>query len=825
MIRFGIDLGTTNSAIAKFESGELSLFRNPSGLRQTLPSVVAYRKNRIVVGDKAREYLRRDPQNVVANFKRKMGSDERYPIASLQSHKTPVELSAEVLKELKNFVHTGETIDAAVITIPASFDTIQSNATKEAGKLAGFEQVVLLQEPIAASLAYANKANAGFEEGQWLVYDLGGGTFDVALIRIEADEMRVVDHVGDNFIGGSDFDRLIVEKLIVPKLLAEGQFEDLEIELRSAKGKRQALFHKLLLLAEDAKVLLSNTESADIEFEVEDDEGELLDLFFSISRSEFEALIAPHVERTIDMLESMLQAQDLAPQALKFALLVGGSTYIPLVRQRIAERLQIEVNCDIDPTTAVAIGAAHFAATKAKAPTESKNSSEAPSLQIKTAYQKASRDEEEYFTALVQGDCKDLFYRIRRLDGGYDSGRLPLQERISAYLPLVAKQFNQFSFTVYDEQNNEIRSNLETIGIAQGQYSVVGQPLPNDISLEVDDVENAQTQLELLFAKNTILPTKRSFIKQVQRNIKKDSDDQIIIKIVEGPVSALPSANQTIGFIAITGRELERDLIKGSDIEISLEITESRDLHINVYLMMTDQEFEDVFRPSARAVNVTRLQEESLILLEKINTELLQAKAQEHFELANTLSELKSNTRQLHIRSKQISEDDTTDEKFQLEDQKRKIAQEVDKLTRDKGITALKKSYFENKHDLQSIIERSGEAGEAERQELERILEQEKTYLASNSRFKLQEIEKQFNRIRARIIWKDINYLANVFFHYRLLRPSYSDKAAGDAAIAAGEKALEEENLHELRHAINQLHSLVPEEKKDDKFTGGTGIG
>mgnify|MGYP000430462576 CR=1 FL=1 len=269
MINFGIDLGTTNSAIAKFSNGNVEIFRNPVTLKQTLPSVVAFRKNRIQVGDKAREYLQRDPKNVVAAFKRKMGTTEKYEIASLGESKSPIDLSAEVLKELKNFIHTGEKIEAAVVTIPASFDTIQSNATKKAGEAAGFEQVVLLQEPIAASLAYANKDEDAFEEGQWLVYDLGGGTFDVALVEINDGEMKIIDHEGDNFLGGTDFDNKIVEKIILPFIEHEGQFTNLEQELKSASGKYNKLYQVLLHKAEEAKIMLSNHNSTEIEFEIE----------------------------------------------------------------------------------------------------------------------------------------------------------------------------------------------------------------------------------------------------------------------------------------------------------------------------------------------------------------------------------------------------------------------------------------------------------------------------------------------------------------------------------------------------------------------------
>ncbi|HPZ26422.1 MAG TPA: Hsp70 family protein, partial [Kaistella sp.] len=244
-INFGIDLGTTNSAITKFVKGEVIVFSNPQDYgRNTLPSVVSFRKDKITVGNKAKEFLEKDPKSVVGVFKRKMGTTESFKIKSLNESKTPIELSAQVLKELKTFVNTGDSLDAAVITIPASFDTIQSNATKEAGKQAGFKQVVLLQEPIAASLAYANmKKEKELQEGQWLVYDLGGGTFDVALINIKDGEMKVLDHEGDNFLGGADFDNMIVEKLLIPKINEQFSFENLENEMKSASGKLNAKYY------------------------------------------------------------------------------------------------------------------------------------------------------------------------------------------------------------------------------------------------------------------------------------------------------------------------------------------------------------------------------------------------------------------------------------------------------------------------------------------------------------------------------------------------------------------------------------------------------
>ena len=253
-INFGIDLGTTNSLIAKYNDSGVEIFKNPVGLKETMPSCIAFRGERIVAGDKAREWLLKDPMNVFASFKRKMGTDENFYIASRNETISPIKLSSLVLKELKSFIHTGETPKSVVITIPASFDTIQSNATKQAGYEAGFQEVVLLQEPIAASLAFFNKQLASSKEnGKWLVYDLGGGTFDIALIGIEESEMRVLDHKGDNYLGGIDFDHSIVMKVIVPKLIQQTGDAHIIEKINSHQSKYEKLYFILLLKAEEAK--------------------------------------------------------------------------------------------------------------------------------------------------------------------------------------------------------------------------------------------------------------------------------------------------------------------------------------------------------------------------------------------------------------------------------------------------------------------------------------------------------------------------------------------------------------------------------------------
>lgn len=688
-INFGIDLGTTNSVICKFVKGNVEVFRNPNGFKETLPSIVGFRKDRILVGDTARTFAERDSKSAIHSFKRKMGTSETFPIKSLGQIKTPVELSAYVLKELKTFVHTGEAVNEVVITIPASFDIVQSNATREAGLQAGFKQVELLQEPIAASLAYANKQKENeLTDGQWLVYDLGGGTFDVALIKIKNGELKVVDHEGDNFLGGTDFDDLIVEKIIVPHLQNEIDEEiDFNHDLRSASGRLNQLYLTLLHRAEEAKVALSSKTSAEIEFNFKHDDFDE-DILIDITRSEFETLVKDKIDETAQMIKSIMTRNSLVPGDLQFVLMVGGSTYIPYVRKRIEELLQIPLNLDIAPATAVAIGAAYYAGTKDKTSGQTEKIKQTR-LSVKMSYeQNVPKDEEEIlFAAKITGDVKGLFYRIIRDDGGFDTGLKQLSERITEDLPLVKDHYNYFKFLVFDEFNNAVETNASPIGIAQGRYGISGKQLSHDICLEVDDLERNITKLELIFAKNSTLPLKRQLSKTVSKNITYESGESILINVLEGPSYALPAANKSVGQLIIKREELARDVIKGTDIDLTITFTELGIPNVTAYVPMTDQTFTQIFKEEAREVLVDRLSTQVSELGYQIKQELKAAEENDDWEIQRTLMTLEKEAEDLFDASSALANDDASDAKYQIEDKKRKIAQALDEATRDIGQT------------------------------------------------------------------------------------------------------------------------------------------
>ncbi|CAN5365755.1 hypothetical protein BH10PLA2_BH10PLA2_22560 [soil metagenome] len=766
-----------------------------------------------MVGSQAREYVKKDPQSVVTQFKRKMGTTERFKIKSLGQSKTPIELSAFVLKELRTFIHTGENPEAVVITVPASFDMVQSNATKEAGMAAGFKQVVLLQEPIAASLAYANKEKAvDLKNSQWIVYDLGGGTFDVALVRIVDGDLKILDHEGDNYLGGSDFEALMVEKIIVPQLEKKGKFTNLLAQLKSETGKYNRQWCRLILDAEQAKIELSTKTSAEIEFSMEDDEANPVEGYVTVTRSEFEAVIKEAVDKTAELLQRILTRNSLRAHDLKFILMVGGATYSPFVRKRIEELLGIPVNTGINPTNAIAIGAAYYAANKeigfeakpAEKPTK-------PNLvAIKVSYNRASQEREELFSAKIDGDVTDRFYRITREDGGYDSGLKKLANRIAEDLPLQEDAYNLFAFTIYDSHNKPVPCACDVIQIAQGKYSVAGQVLPHDLSLVKDDTDSGDTKLDCIFEKNALLPAKAKRTVEVSKTISQNSvDDAIRVIVVEGPPENHFTANRKQGELVINGKQLKRDLLRGTDIDLTFELSESRDLSVTAYINPAGPEFSVVFQPKYREVNVDGLAQEIQMLESRLEEEKADAIANEKYEIAEKLEKLCGAVKSLLGPAMLMTLDDVTDEKFKLDEDKRRIAQTLDQLTAGKRLESLRDRYESVKNEVTELASERG--NDYERNRLRDITSRERVFLLSKNPKKLEAEIDQLETIRYEILIRTPSFLQDWFDYLVGKRGTFNDEKLAANLIEAGKKHRTAEEYEKLAEVNGRLHRLVPD--------------
>lgn len=342
----GIDLGTTNSCVAVMEGGEPVVIPNAEGGRTT-PSVVAFSKNgERLVGQVAKRQAITNPENTIMSIKRYMGTDKRVKINDKEY--SPQEISAMILMKLKQDAESylGEKVTQAVITVPAYFSDSQRQATKDAGRIAGLEVLRIINEPTAASLAYGLDKE---DNQKILVYDLGGGTFDVSILEIGDGVFEVLATSGDNHLGGDDFDQRIID------YLAEEFKKENGIDLRNDKMAMQ----RLKEAAEKAKIELSGvlTTNINLPFITADASGpKHLDV--TLTRAKFEELIADLIQKTVEPMKIAMQDAGLTPADIDKVILVGGSTRIPAVQAIVKEITGKEPHKGINPDECVALGAA-----------------------------------------------------------------------------------------------------------------------------------------------------------------------------------------------------------------------------------------------------------------------------------------------------------------------------------------------------------------------------------------------------------------------------------------------------------------------------------
>lgn len=826
---YAIDLGTTNSLIAKYENGSVEVFKNPYGLKENLPSVVGYRGDRILIGDKAKEYLEKDPENVFACFKRKMGTVDSYWVPNLSKTITPIELSAVVLKELKNFVRTDEPLESIVITIPASFDTIQSNATKKAGYEAGFKEVALLQEPIAACLAAANKTDIPVGK-KWLVYDFGGGTFDVAIVENNETELKVVDHKGDNFLGGMDFDRGLVEKVILPHLYQKGSFNKLQEGEKSLSNEFQKLFFVLANKAEEVKKELSAAQEAFLDFEVEDDNGNEVDISMTITRGELNEVIFTKVMRSIDLVRELLEVNHLTKNDIDRLVLVGGTTYIPLVKEMLTQHLDIPLDTSIDPTSAIAVGGAYYAGNKIKElkseyKAEVNTSTKKSGLSLKTSYLKSTRELEEMVIGIFDGVDGELFFRIHREDKGYDSGLKPIRDaRFTELLRLTPKMVNRFYISVFDSNNQLIDDSFDPIEISHGTFNVTGQPLPNDICIEVDDLVNNRTKLDVLFEKNSILPLKKKIYKEISRTIFKSGTENLIINILEGDRFASPSTNQVIGCVEIKAEDLNSDLVRGSDVEISLEVSESRDITVKAFLSMNDQEFENVFSPSEKYVSIGKLQDELSFLLHNIKKDIEHFQKKEEYEIAQELESMRMQALEIKTVLSELHEEDKSDLRYQLEERKRSIAQKYDTLEKNKKLTHVISEYFRAKDWVEYELE-DDSLDNRYKNKYDIIIKDEANFIKERSILLIESKTQDLWDLRYSIVKQKPTYWIDRYYDMQSKRiTDFTDENQAKRLLDNGQDALTRQNYKELEVIVKGLWSLLPRDESKEMKIKGTGL-
>lgn len=608
-VDFGIDLGTTNSAIAVMQDGDSVIIKSDDDQGDTTASCISFNKKQIMrVGEKAKNAIEQEAiqnfknrkaakPNGYQEFKRNMGTNYCYESTFMDRSYTAEVLSAEVLKKLKGYVRD-EIVTSAVITVPAMFEQSQLDATQRAAEMAGFSYCELLQEPIAASIAYGIKANS--QSGYWLVFDFGGGTFDAALMHTEEGIMKVVDSAGNNHLGGKDLDAAIVDQLLTPEIQKQCDLE----EVFSDPAMKGLLQHTLKIYAAQAKIKLSSSDrwSELIEDLGEDDSGDDIEFDITITLDQYEKVVTPIFQKAIDITQDLIKRNNLEASDLSSLILVGGPTFQQTLRRMLAEQVTNKIDTSIDPMTAVARGATLFASTK-DIPRELQKR-DTTKAQLILKYPETTVEIAEHLGIKIDRDASEsslpetFSLEVLRSDGAWSSGSLAIDNDVEIIeLQLNTGKANHFELKLSSSDGTIIPCQPSTITIIQG-LKIANATLPYSIGIEVYDTLVAKQGVWPLagLEKNKTLPAKGKGTYKTMQDVRPGvKDDVITIPTYEinfGKEGSRAILNKRFGEISISGEDLPGFLPSGSDVEVTLSIDSSRRATFELYFPSLDETYE-----------------------------------------------------------------------------------------------------------------------------------------------------------------------------------------------------------------------------------------
>jgi molecular chaperone DnaK len=577
----GIDLGTTNSAAAVFDGEKVSVIRNAQGGTVT-PSVVRLDKQgRVTVGTRARRFIEQDAANTATEFKRLMGTEKAIEFPAAQTTRKPEALSAEILKALRQDIadQLGAQIERAVISVPALFELPQSAATSEAARLAGFARVELLQEPIASALAAGWRADDD-GGGTWLVFDLGGGTFDASLLETRDGLLRVVGHDGDNFLGGRDFDWTVTEHLA----------SQLSVVPRRNNPDHANALRALRLAAEDAKIELSRNERAQVTLaQPLSIDGQDVDVDLELTRQTLESLCAPLVDRAVDVCLRLMQTNGLSPGRLAKLVLVGGPTVMPMVRSRVSARLEAPVAEGHDPMTLVAQGAALYAATAAL---DGRAASVAvpTGRQVWLQYPAVSADLTPHVVGKFVGDNPPQKIKLVRSDGAWTSIEATVgpDGTFLTTVSLVARRANTFTIEARGADDKVVVVSPPALTIVQG-LTIGDPPLSRTLGVAL-----ANGAVQVYLERGAPLPARRTFTHRTIETVAKGTSDSVLrIPIVQGEMTQAHLC-RLVGTLDIGGDAIKDTLPTGSAVEVTIELDRGGRLSARALVPSIGQVFEHV---------------------------------------------------------------------------------------------------------------------------------------------------------------------------------------------------------------------------------------
>jgi molecular chaperone DnaK len=587
----GIDLGTTNSAICSYDGSETRIWKSPEQ-NDVTPSVIYIdRRGNKYIGKRAYDSAPHSPDNSASLFKRLMGTSTPVELPAVNQTKTPEECSAEVLKTLYGYLPEEVRRDpdtGTVITVPAAFNQMQRDATMQAANMAGIGNVALMQEPVAAVMSVMRKKNV---DGMFLIYDLGGGTLDIAVAESIGGRINLHAHGGISMCGGRDFDRVLLDNVVKPWLIENFNLP----ENFSSSPDYKSLIRLATWATERAKIELSSSEQAaisltEVEARAKDLDGEEIYLDVSLTRQIMDELIADRLSETINAARETLSNASLSPHDLERVVFVGGPTNYKPLRDKVAFELGIPGNTDVNPMTAVAEGASIFAesidwSTQTRGRKGNRGTlSNTGNLDISFNYISRTPDLKAKMAVKIPGEIPEgSEFQVDSVDTGWTSGRVPLANGATLTLNLAKPGENNFKVAVFDASGGPVSLAQDTIIITRTAASVDAIPASYSIAVEVLNKLGGRPEPDYLVRAGDHLPAKGKRIYKAAESLKAGASGSLNFILWEGEIGDPIRDNRPVGSLKISGNDFDEGVIPaGADLECEYEILDSGNIIFNI---------------------------------------------------------------------------------------------------------------------------------------------------------------------------------------------------------------------------------------------------
>ncbi|MGE0041329.1 MAG: Hsp70 family protein [Vicinamibacterales bacterium] len=823
----GIDLGTTNSAICTYDGESVRLYKSPDQNDVTPSAIFLDRRGNKYVGARAYNNAARNPDNAAVLFKRLMGTSTPVPLPAVKITMTPEECSAEILRTLFGYLpedirHDGST--GSVITVPAAFNQMQKDATMSAAEAAGIGHVALMQEPVAAVMSVMRSRKT---DGMFLIYDLGGGTLDIAIAEGIAGRVSLLAHGGIAMCGGRDFDRELFQGVVKPWLLEQFNLPD--------DFDSSAQFKTLTCMAtwasERAKIELSQREEAVIslpetELGVRDLSGADVYLDIAINRRQFDRLVEAKIDESIRLSRDTLAKAGLGPNDVERIVFVGGPTHYKHLRDRVASALGIAPSTDVNPMTAVAEGAAVFAesidwSSQSRGRKNARGTvSAAGPLGLSLNFLSRTPDSKTRIVAKLAGPAAaGTELQIDSLDTGWSSGRVPLCDGTTIEVVLSKPADNTFKVFVFDATGGPIALTPDKIVIARTAASIDAIPASHSIGIEVRQKVGGRTVLDFLVREGDQLPKKGKRTFKAVESLKAGSAGSLKFKLWEGDVADPPADNRFIGMFEVRGIDFDDGVIPaGADLICDYEVRDSGNIHLEVTIPSIGGSFASGHNYYSRQDGQIDYSKASQLIGEQTEqaTERLD-------EMASKIEDpLLEQARQRLQRASSLKPDESDPETAKqalddVQDAKRLLAQARKGHLKDIRQLELEKTVEAFDDYVRQYARPSEESA------FDNLSKTAQRSIDSNS----PDFESHLNELRGKnfmILWRQDWFVIDRF--KRLAQNAYLFPDARHHAdlVGVGIEALNANDIDRLRQIVFQLDSSKIASTGDDEIAAGANI-